>query len=536
MEKFTIASWVIMLVICTNLYSQDADAFYQTDQIQQIAIEFEQEKWSYLLDSLRYNGDDMLLGKVQINGYDFEDVGIRYASSRAVQVGSKRNDFEIMLDFIKKGQNYDGLRKIKLSIALRDPSMVREVLSYEIARNYFPSPQANYTRLNINGEDVGLFVNVEAVDYAFVRKHYGEQVGYLYQSAPSENSVAGCTRNAYGSLASETNADCYERNFKDLTGGGFSPLAGLASALRENPRDIDEMLDVDQVLWMLALNNVLVNLYSYTGRHSQNYYLYADSEGKFHPVLGDMNLTFGSFKNLGTGSDLKLKELQELDPLVHASDAAFPLISQLFSRELNKKVYLSHVLRIYKDFIANERYLTRAAELQAMIREDFEKDPFKTYTVEQFDQSMLETIGERSQIPGLKQLMDRRSNYLRKNRDLRVLPPAVMDVEVVRREQFSNQQLNEFRIQAKVEKFPKRVSLFYRFDSSRPFMEMAMKDDGGSHDGEANDDVFGAIISPDSPTAKIEYFILAENSKAVSFNPSNYVQQLHSATLEEINR
>ena len=536
MEKFIIASWVLLLVICTNLSAQDAGTFYQTDQIQKIAIEFEQEKWSYLLDSLRYNGDDVLLGKVEINGYDFEDVGIRYASSRAIQVGSKRNDFEILLDFIKKGQNYDGLRKVRLSIALRDPSMVREVLSYEIAGNYLPSPQANYAELNINGEDVGLFVNIEAVDYPFLKRYYGEEVGHLYLSDPAENSIAGCTRNAYGSLAHESNVDCYDRNFEDLTGGGFAPLAELATALKDNPGAIDEILDVDQLLWMLAINNVLVNLYSYTGRHSQNYYLYADREGKFHPVMGDMNLSFGSFKNLGTGSDLKLKDLQELDPLVHESDPGFPLISRIFSQPINKKVYLSHVLRIYKDFIANERYLTRAAELQGQIRSAFEKDPYKTYTLEQFDQSMTETIGKRSQIPGLKQLMAKRSNYIRKNRDLRVLPPAVTDVAVVRREQFSNQQLSEFRIQAKVEKFPKRVSVFYRFDSKETFMKVTMKDDGESHDGEANDALFGAIISPNSPEAKIEYYILAENSKAVSFNPSNYVQQLHSATLEEINR
>ncbi len=536
MEKFTIASWVMILAIGGNLFAQKADDFYRVDQIQQISLSFEQEKWPYLLDSLRYNGDEMLLGKVEINGQTFEDVGVRYVSSRAIQVGSKRNNFEIVLDFIKKGQSYEGLRTIKLSIALRDPSMVREVLSYEIARQYLPAPRANYATLKVNDEEIGLFVNVEVVDYPFLKRNFGEQIGHLYRSNPGKDALPGCLKKVYGSLAFDKNASCYGQNFDDLTGKGYDALADLAENLSENVGGISEMLDVDEALWMAALNNVLVNLYSYSGRENQNYYLYVDGEGTFHPILGDMNLAFGSFKNLGSGSDLKLKELQELDPLVHADNSRFPLISQLFKDELNKKVYLSHILRIYKDFIANDKYVIRAQELQELIKEAFTKDPYKSYTVENFNQSLEQTIGQRSQIPGLKELMERRGNYLRKNKDLRVLPPAVSEVAVLKRKQFSSDQLNEFRIHAKVEKFPKKVSLFYRFDPGEPFTEVSMKDDGNSHDGEANDALFGVAVSPNSPDAMIEYYILAENSKAVSFHPSNYVQELHSATLEEINR
>jgi spore coat protein CotH len=38
-------------------------------------------------------------------------------------------------------------------------------------------------------------------------------------------------------------------------------------------------------LWMLAFNNVFVNLDSYTGGFSQNYYLYKDENRRFNPVV-----------------------------------------------------------------------------------------------------------------------------------------------------------------------------------------------------------------------------------------------------------
>ena len=68
----------------------------------------------------------------------------------------------IKLDYIKGAQNYEGIDKIKLSNVIQDPSFVREVLSYEIARKYMPAGEANYTNLFINDTLIGLYTNVEA--------------------------------------------------------------------------------------------------------------------------------------------------------------------------------------------------------------------------------------------------------------------------------------------------------------------------------------------------------------------------------------
>ena len=111
---------------------------------------------------------------------------------------------------------------------------------------------------------------------------------------------------------------------------------------------------MDHALWMLALNNVMVNLSSYTGNHSVNYFLYRDNSGRFQPLHWDLNLAFGSYKNTGNGSDLELKGLQNLDPLLHADNPYKPLISQLLKEPLYKKMYLSHIRQIVEDNFSNE--------------------------------------------------------------------------------------------------------------------------------------------------------------------------------------
>ncbi len=522
----------------STLWAQDGtDSFYDTGTIQEIKIKFEQENWRYVLDSLRFNGDGLLFGSVEINGQQFDDIGVRYRESRSFQPGNKRNSLYLKLNFIDKEQNYQGRGSVKLSSALRDPSMVREVLGYEIARRYTPAPLANYARVIVNGEYYGLFVNVEPIDDAFLKRNYGTDEGTFIRCAPNlvENEPSGCKADVYGTLQFDESAKCYLHNFQLLSESGWDDLIELTYLLNKKPDEVNRALNVDQALWMLAFNNVLVNLSSYTGRYSENYYLYRDNQGKFNPIVFDLNLCFGSYKNTGVGSDLRLKELQEMDPLLHVNNQDKPLISQLLSNERYKKMYLDHIRTIVNDVFRKDQYIERIKELQALIREDFKADDNRYYSMEDFDNSLTETIGKRSRIPGLKELMTPRTDFLKKDVVLAVVPPEISDVTVSSRERFSSEKVTEFKIQAKVEKFPTEVLLYYRHSEKAPFKAMEMVDDGRHNDGEAQDGVFGVEIKPANGATSIQYYIYAENAKAANFSPAHYMFDQHTATLEELN-
>ena len=514
-----------------------ADNFYDVNTIQEIQITFEQDNWKYVLDSLRFNGDGLLLGTVEINGQRFNDIGVRYRESRSFQPGNKRNSLYIKLNFIDKEQNYQGHSSVKLSSALRDPSMVREVFGYEIARRYMPAPEANFTKVIINGEYYGLFVNVEPIDDAFLIAHFGNAEGTFARCEPNllEPEPSGCKSDVFGSLQYDNSAKCYLHNFQLLSDSGWDDLIELTYVLNQNPNEISRVLDVDRTLWMLAFNNVLVNLSSYTGRFSENYYLYRDEYGKFTPVVYDLNLCFGSYKNTGIGSDLKLKDLQTLDPLLHVANSAKPLISRLLANEEYKKVYLSHIRTIVNEVFRKDQYVDRINELQDLIRTAFEEDKNRYYAMEDFNNSLDKTIGKRSRIPGLKELMTPRTDYLKENINLAVVPPKISEVFVTKREQFASEKVSDFKVQARVDKFPKKVVIYYRFGDSGRFMTKEMKDDGKHNDGEAEDGVFGVVVKPKDGNDTIQYYIFAENARAATFDPPRYMYEQHTSSLEALN-
>jgi spore coat protein CotH len=513
--------------------------FYDMTTVHEVKLRFEQKNWATMLDSLRINGDEMLLATITLDGKTFPNVGVSYRNI-GYQTAAKRNTIQVKLNFIDRNQNYQGYTALKLSNALRDPSMVREVLGYEIARKYMPAPKANYVNVSINGENRGVYVNVEPPTETFLKQNFGGYAeGSLFRCAiePNKNEMAGCDKKYFGSLRFENSANCYMRNFEMRSKHGWDDLIELTRILNNEPQNISKILVVDRTLWLLAFNNVCVNLNSYSGGLSSNYHLYRDQSGRFTMILGDLNLAFGSYKNLGMGtSDLDLQGLQELDPLANMDNVTKPLIVQLMKNAEYKKIYLAHIRQIMADWFDNEAYKKRAEELQRLIQVPFINDQNKPYTTDEFQRSMTTTIGQLTKIPGIVELMSKRVSFLRKHPEMLIVPPKVSEIQEVRREKYAAKTISEFTIKAKVDKFPKRVTLYYRVKGENGFNAVEMLDDGQSKDGTAGDKIFGTVINPMGKFDHIEYYIAAENTAAISFEPSNYMYELRKASLEDLNK
>jgi len=525
------------LFLALPLFSQETNNFYDPDRLAEIRLTFKVEDWKSELDSLRLYGNSLLLGKAKIDGKTYENVGVRYRGRKTFQTGSPRNALHIKLNFIDRSQNHQGYKTVKISNALRDPSMVREVLGFEIARKYMVAPQANYAKVYVNDEYYGLFVNIENVSEQFLEKNFNSSNNTFFECNPNSDakSVDGCKNNTDADLEYEKNAECYFPNYELKSSHGWDDLMKLTKVLDQNPEKIETMLDVDQALWMLAYNNVLVNLSSYSGDHSHNYYLYKDENGTFEPIIWDLNLAFGSYKNIGGGSDLDLKGLQTLDPLLHIDNPSKPLISKLLSNPKNKMIYLSHIRTILNENFRKGQYLERAKELQRVMNVAFIQDKNKFYKSEDFEKSLTSTVGSKSKIPGIGELMEERASYLKKHPQLAVLPVEITELTVDGRPDMGK-EIDDFRISLKASRYPKSITIMYRYPGEHVFRSVQMLDDGKSRDGKAGDGMYGTAIKPKNGENEIEYYIVAENKGAISFSPSNYRFNLHKASLTELNR
>ncbi len=536
------SQWLVLLILLGALVSgnevvaQQTVDFYDTDRIAELRLTIKDQNWTDELDSLRLYGNDLMLAQAKVDGKDYKNVGVRYRGRKSFTTGGKRNALTVKLNFIDRSQNHQGYKIIKLSNALRDPSMVREVLGFEVARKYMPAPKANYVKVYINNQYYGLFVNVESVSDQFLDKNFGSSDNTFVEVNPdhTKEDGNGCKKDIFGNLEYEEDLECYFSHYELKSDYGWDDLQKLTKTLNSSPDKIESVLHVDQALWMLAFNNVLVNLSSYTGDHSENYYLYKDENGLFNPIIWDLNLAFGSYKNTGKGSDLNLAGLQTLDPLLHENNSSKPLISKLLSSEKNKMIYLSHVRTILNENFRKGEYLERAKELQRLINVPLYDDKNRFYKGSDYEKSLTSTVGQKSRIPGIEELMEKRASFLKKHPSLAILPVKISEVTVDGRKK-AGKSMSDFAISARVGKFAKNVKLMYRYDGAGKFKSAQMKDDGSSNDGKAKDNVYGVRVKPTNGEKNIEYYIVAENKGAVAFSPSNYIVKMHTASLNDLN-
>ncbi|MEM9888632.1 MAG: CotH kinase family protein [Bacteroidota bacterium] len=523
--KIYLFTFSIFACLSQYVFSQ-TDNFDLAKDIQEIRIQTATDRWQYVLDSLRVNGDELLDASVTVDKKTYAQAAFRYQDFRAFVPNAQRNPL-----YIKLNKPHLGHQEIVLSHALRDPSMLRELLAYQIISTYMPAPKVQLSKVFVNDAFYALLVQIEPIDDAYLTEKYATDKGIQFWSAPQLGVKAnkGCKQNNFAALQYDESIVCYQDQFEAK--GGWNDLQMLAKNLEGKSNNLNAILKVDEALWMLALNNVLVHLNSYTGRGSQNYGFYRNEAGIFYPLNGEMNLAFGGYKNTGEGSDLEVAELIKLDPMLHAYSDRKPLIKQLLSDDRNRKIYISHIRTILQDYFWNGRFEKMANTLHKTIAPILKENG---YQMERFSKSLMETTGTRSKIPGLIDFMDKRASFLKKHPILTVLPSNVGEVNLKKRAQFSSKKVDAFEFQVKVDRFPKEVALFYRFNETAPFSKAIMKDDGTAGDENAEDGIYGLKLMPKGST--IEYYIFVENSGAVTFEPSNYPFQRKRASLEELNR
>ena len=525
---FTIHSSCFLILVFNlffnSLFSQSD--FYKTDEIQDIKIYFEESNWDSILDSLYIDGNKARhLCRININGEDFDSVGIRYKGFSSVSVDRKKNPFNIKLDYVKN-QDYEGFDKIKLSNVIQDPSFLREVLSYDIARKYMPASRANFARVFINDEYWGLYTNVEAVNKDFIPRHYNSKNNAFFKCNPDELDFDGENSNLSNSHGRDTSA--YYPYYDIESDYGWGELLELIETLNEDIDNIEEILNVDRTLWMHAFNYALVNMDSYVG-YSQNYYLYREDNGRFSPILWDLNQSFGSFRLTDASEHfdgISIEEAKTLDPLLHYSSISIqprPLMRELFENDTYRRMYIAHLRTIMFENFSNDDLSQNATYLQSVIEEDVKADQNKFYSDQDFYENKDSTVSDLIDYPGLTDLMYDRFEYFKRY-------PGFYDPIQIVDHTHQPRMLSagdDVWIRATTLNAG-RVVLYYRFKESEAFRFVEMADDGTKNDGLPGDGVFGQVIG-DIGTV-VEYYVYAENDQAGTFSPLRAAYEYYTIT------
>ena len=161
---------------------------------------------------------------------------------------------------------------------------------------------------------------------------------------------------------------CYKTSYDIKSDAGWLELVGLIQLLNFNTTQVEQALDVDRALWMLAYNNIFVNFDSYTGS-GHNYYIYENAYNRFNVIFWDLNENFGVFKNGGSQppTNLMVSDMQNLSPFWNELSNAHPLIKQLLADADYKKRYMAHFRTLVEELLASNAMKNRAVEIQSII-------------------------------------------------------------------------------------------------------------------------------------------------------------------------
>jgi len=275
---------------------------------------------------------------------------------------------------------------------------------------------------------------------------------------------------------------------------------------------------------MLAFNNVLVNLDSYSGAFRQNYYISWEKNGRFIPTVWDVNMSFGGFPG-GTGSGTFTPSA--LDPFSNSTSNNHPLIKQIMANPLYKRMYMAHVRTMVQEMFASGQYETWAQNLMALADSSIQADPYKFYTYNQFLNSLTTAVtgggpGGGGSIPGIKALMDARAQFFSSNAAYLLQAPAILSHGT------TATPLNygsPTTLTASVSN-ETNVYLGYRTDHTLKFTRVQMFDDGAHNDGAANDHLYGVEVPVNGLT--FEYYIYADNNNAGLFSPARAEHDFHT--------
>jgi spore coat protein CotH len=267
---------------------------------------------------------------------------------------------------------------------------MRAVLFLHVAREYVPAAKANFARIVINGENWGIYQNVEQYSKEFVKENFREESGGARWKAagPSPQSAL----NYLGDNPAQYQRT-YELKTKDDP-AAWAALIDLCRKLSQTPPDqlektLEPIFDIDGALRFLALDAGLVNNDGYWTRAS-DYSIYRDAGGKFHVFPHDVNETFWLGAGGARGGPNAPGSGPNLDPLVGLNDNGKPLRSKLLAVPALRQKYLGYVREISTKWLDWSTIGPVIERYKALIDAETKADTRKHDTYEAF---LSETTG-----------------------------------------------------------------------------------------------------------------------------------------------
>lgn len=197
-------------------------------------IDIVMDDWDEFIDHAP--SEEYYIATVVIDGEAFKNVGIRGKGNTSLStvssMNSDRYSLKVEFDQYDSSLTYHGLDKLNLNNLIQDSTMMKDYLTYTMMNEFgVHAPLCSYVYMTVNGEDWGLYLAVEGVEDAFLRRNYGSDYGELYK--PDSMSFGGGRGNGRN-----FNMDDF-LNREDLSEGFGESNEGIPIPQMPNMEDFD---------------------------------------------------------------------------------------------------------------------------------------------------------------------------------------------------------------------------------------------------------------------------------------------------------
>lgn len=246
--------------------SRDAsDAFFERSEVTRIDLRISQTQ----LDFLREDARRYVRGNLIENRRDvLTDVAIKLkGAAGSFQELDGKPAFTINTNKFLKGQTFHALRKLHLNNSVQDETYTCEWLCSQICRDLgIPAARVSHARVFLNDRDLGMYVVKEGFDESFLRRHFLNYKGNLYDG--------GFCQEIDGELEKD-----YGRGPDDRR-----DLRKLVEVCQESDPQIrreklEKLLDVPAFIKFMAFELMAGHWDGYVG-NKNNYRMYFDPQSK----------------------------------------------------------------------------------------------------------------------------------------------------------------------------------------------------------------------------------------------------------------
>ncbi len=251
----------------------------------------------------------------------------------------------LTLNFSKRapGQRFHGFNKISLNNSVQDPTYVSEEVCREIfAAAGIPAPRTDHATVILNDRDLGLYVVVEGWGKPFLRRHFKDVRGNLYDS--------GFLHDLDSELEINSGED----------GDGREELKRLVAAASDpDPtsrwKRLNASLDVDRFASLIAMEVMLCHWDGYA-LNRNNYRVFHDrTTGRLVFLPHGLDQTFG------TGG--RMSPTGPIEPNMRGYIAgAFVSVPE------GHRLYLDRMVQLRTNVFHEDRITHRVHELARKIR------------------------------------------------------------------------------------------------------------------------------------------------------------------------